>query len=64
MPAPAMTTLVCGDALTPVEQLDRPGRCADIDLLADQAMGYRVEEAVELDMIIEETRARRHSANW
>ena len=39
MPTPAMTTLVSGDALAPVEQLDRPGRGADIDLLAIRPRG-------------------------
>lgn len=48
----AIAALVKGDSLAAVEDLDRPARRADIDLLADEAMRYGVEEALELDMVV------------
>jgi hypothetical protein len=51
--APRMTTLVSRDPLAAMEDLDRAGREADIDLLADEGVRDRVEEARRLDVVIE-----------
>ena len=48
-----MTTLMNGDALAAMEQLDGAGGGSNVDLLADQAMRNGVEEAIDFDMIIE-----------
>src|SRR5579863_916067 len=53
MPAAAMATLMGGEALTPMEQLEGAGRGAKVDLLADQAGRNPVEKAIDLDVIIE-----------
>lgn len=64
VPAAAVAPLVGGDTHTPVEQFDGPGGGANVDLLPDQAVRNRVEEAVDLNVKSRETRATRHSANW
>jgi hypothetical protein len=48
----AISTLRGRDPLAPMEDLDRAGRCSEIDLLPDDAVRHRIEEAVELDVII------------
>src|SRR6478609_8380738 len=53
VPASTMTTLMNGDALAAMEQLDGAGGGSNVDLLADQAMRNGVEEAIDFDMIIE-----------
>ena len=53
MPAAAIAPLMRSDAPAAVEHLDRAGRDADVDLLADQRMRHRVEEALDLDVIVE-----------
>ena len=53
VPAAAIAALMRGDASAAVEHLDRAGRDADVDLLADQRMRHRVEEALDLDVIVE-----------
>lgn len=45
MPAVAIATLVGGDALAAMEDIDRAAGGAQIDLLADQPIGYGVEIA-------------------
>lgn len=50
---PAVAALVSRNTRTPMEQLDGPGGGADIDLLSDQAVGNRIKEAVDLDVITE-----------
>ena len=35
-----------------MEYLDCPARRADVDLLADEAVRYGIEEALELDMVV------------
>ncbi|WP_281035922.1 MULTISPECIES: hypothetical protein [unclassified Mesorhizobium] len=40
------------DAFAAMEYLDHPSGRPDIDLLADESVWDRVEEALELDMII------------
>ncbi len=46
MPTAAIAPLMSGDALAAVEHLDRAGRATDVDLLADQRMRHRIEEAL------------------
>jgi hypothetical protein len=41
-----------GHAPAAVEHLDRVGADADVNLLADQAVRHRIEEAVDLDVIV------------
>lgn len=53
VPAAAVTALVSSNTQTPMEQLDGPGGGANIDLLPDQAVWNGVEEAVDLEVIIE-----------
>ena len=53
VPAAAKTALVSSNTQTPMDQLDGPGGGANVDLLPDQAVRNRVEEAVDLDVIIE-----------
>jgi hypothetical protein len=48
----AISTLMGRDPLAPMENLDRAGRCPQIDLLKDEAVRHLVEEAFELDVII------------
>jgi len=49
----AMAPHVCCDAAAAVEQLDGAGGDARLDLLADQAVRYRIVEAQQLDMIVD-----------
>src|SRR4030088_2061912 len=53
VPAAAIKTLTSSKTQTPREQLDGPNGGTNIDLLPDQAVWNRVEEAVDLDVIIE-----------
>jgi hypothetical protein len=54
MPAAAIAALMDSDTLTVVEDLDHAARSnAGVDLLADQLVRHRVEEAVEFDMVVE-----------
>lgn len=53
VPAAAITALVSCNTQTPMEQLDGPGGGANIDLLPDQAVWNGVEEAVDLDVIVD-----------
>jgi len=63
--------LVIGDALAAMEDPDRARGDANLDLGANQRARNRIEEVMDLDVIIERrararaglTRARRHSAN-
>ena len=48
-----ITALMGGDALTAVEHLDGARRDAEVDLLADQGVGHRVQEAGRLDVVVE-----------
>ena len=54
-PAPGapVAALMDGDALAAMEDLDRAGGGAHVDLGADQRMRNRIEEVVDLDMIVE-----------
>src|SRR5690606_12645174 len=49
---PAIAALVNRNALAAVEDLDRPGRRANVDLLPDEAMRHRMEEGFELDVVV------------
>src|SRR5208283_2946899 len=42
-----------GDARAAMKHLDRARGDADVDLLADQAVRHRIEEALDLDVIVE-----------
>jgi len=53
VPLPAVAPVVGGDALAAVEYLDSAGGEPYVDLLADQGVGHRVEEARSLDVIVE-----------
>ena len=53
VPTTAVAPLMRGNALPAMEYLDRAGRDADVDLLADQRMRHRIEEARGFDVIIE-----------
>ena len=53
VPAAAVTALMHGDALAAMEDLDHAGGHAGIDLLADQLVRHRIEEAVDLDVVVE-----------
>jgi hypothetical protein len=44
-----------------VEYLDGAGCAAGVDLLADQRMRHRVEEAFDLDIVVDPNAARRHT---
>jgi len=48
----AISTLMGSDPLAPMEDLDRAGGRPQIDLLPDEAVWHRVEEALELDVVI------------
>ena len=52
VPAPAVAALMGGHALAAVEDLDRAAGRPHIDLRADEAVRHRVEEALELDVIV------------
>ena len=62
MPAAAGGAQMHGDALTFAEQLDGVGGDARVELLTDQPMRTRVVMAVDVDMVVEPTRRKRHSA--
>lgn len=49
---PSISALMRSDAFAAMEYLDHPSGRPDIDLLADESVWDRVEEALELDMII------------
>jgi hypothetical protein len=51
--APYVAALMGRHALATMEDLDRARGGANIDLSADQRMGNRVEEAVDLDVVVE-----------
>nr|POE54667.1 hypothetical protein CFP56_78537 [Quercus suber] len=53
VPGAAVAPIMGGDALAAVEHLDGAGREAHVDLLADQGVGHRVQEARGLDVIVE-----------
>ena len=53
VPLAAMAPIVGSDALAAMEHLDRAGGEPDLDLLADQRVGHRVEEAGGLDITVE-----------
>ena len=57
-----VAALVGRDALASMECLDCARRDADLDLGANEGVRNRVEEVMDLDVIIELTCARRHSA--
>ena len=52
MAAPAVSALMGRDPLAAVEDLDRLRGRSDVDLLPDQAVRHRIEEAVELNMVV------------
>ena len=53
MPRSAVTAGVGGDAFAAVEYFDGAGGGAGIHLLSDQRMRHRVEEAVDLDVVVD-----------
>ena len=53
VPRAAVAPVVGGDALAAVEHLNGPGGETHVDLLADQGVGHRVEEARRLDVVVE-----------
>ena len=53
VPTAAVAALMHGDPLAAMEQLDGAAGRADVDLLADQAVRHRVEEALDLDVIVD-----------
>lgn len=48
----AIAALMGRYPLTAMEDLDRPGRGPQVDLLTDEAMRNGIEEGVELDMVV------------
>ena len=53
MPRSAVAPRMGGDALAAMEHLDRARRGPGVHLLADQAVRHRVEEALDLDVIVD-----------
>jgi len=53
MPATAVATLMGGDALAAMEYLDRAGGDSHIDVGADEGVRNRIQELVNLDVIVE-----------
>jgi hypothetical protein len=49
----AIAPKVSGNALAAMEHLDRVRGDAEVDLLADQGVRHRTEEALDLDVIVE-----------
>ena len=53
VPRSAVAPRMGGDAFAAVEHLDRARRGAGVHLLADQRVRHRVEEALDLDVIVD-----------
>jgi len=52
MAGSAIAALMGRHPLAAIKYLDRPGCCPEIDLLADQAVRHRVQEARIFDVIV------------
>ena len=53
MPTAAMAALMGGDPPAAMEHLDSARGDAHVDLGANEGVRYRVEEAFDLDMVVE-----------
>jgi hypothetical protein len=49
----AVTPRMVGNAFAAMEYLDRPRRGTGVHLLAEQAVWHRIEEALDLDVIVD-----------
>src|SRR3954453_22286061 len=52
VPPAGVAAFVGGDALTAMEHLDGARREPHVDLLADQGVGHRVQEASRLELVV------------